>query len=241
MITILFRTLVIYLVLVTIMRLMGKRQIGELELTDLVTTLLISEIASLPITDNNLPVSYALIPMVTLLILEVGSSVVLVRFPKLKAFVSPRPTVIIRKGTLDQKALLSLRISMEELMSEVRQQGYPDLSQISDAIVEKNGKLTLLPKPEYAQPTVGQLGATPENDELMHVVMCNGTYSTAGLKLIGKDRKWLEKEILRRGYTPDRLFCVTANDTGKLYLIPLQQTGQCSNSKDKDTERKNAK
>ena len=222
MITILFRTLLIYLILVIIMRLMGKRQIGELELTDLVTTLLISEIAALPITNQDIPVSYALIPMITLLILEVGSSIILIRFPKLKALVSARPTVIIHNGTLRQKALRSLRISMEELMSEIRQQGYPDLEQVSDAILEKNGKLTILPKPPYAQPTVEQLGATPEKDELMHVVMCNGACNTAGLRLIGKDKQWLEKEIARRGYTPERLFCVTANEAGKIYLIPIQ-------------------
>ncbi len=223
MITILFRTLIIYLVLNVIMRLMGKRQIGELEITDLVTTLLLSEIAALPITDQDIPVSYALIPMTVLLVLEVISSMVLVRFPKLKAFVSARPTVIIQNGTLNQKALLSLRISMEELMSEVRQQGYPDLAQVNSAILEKNGKLTILPKPQYAQPNVGQLRVQPEEDSLMHVVMCNGTCNDAGLKLIGKDKEWLEKEIARRGYTTDRLFCVTANESGKLYLIPLQK------------------
>lgn len=223
MITILFRTLVIYLVLNVIMRLMGKRQIGELEITDLVTTLLLSEIAALPITNQDIPVSYALIPMTVLSTLEVMSSIILVRFPKFKALVSARPTVIIQNGTLNQKALLSLRISMEELMSEIRQQGYSNLAQINSAILEKNGKLTVLPKPQYAQPTVGQLGAQPEEDALMHVVMCNGVCNDAGLKLIGKDRKWLEAEITRRGYSADRLFCVTANDSGKLYLIPIQK------------------
>ena len=121
MTTILFRTLIIYISLILIMRLMGKRQIGELEVTDLVTTLLISEIASLPITNHEIPVLGAVIPMITLLVLEVLSSWVLVRFPRLRGLVSATPTVIIQHGKLDQKALCELRLSVEELMSEIRQ------------------------------------------------------------------------------------------------------------------------
>ena len=226
MITIFIRTLVIYLALNAVMRLMGKRQIGELEVTDLVTTLLISEIAALPITDQDIPIAYALIPMVTLLILEVLSSMILIRFPKFKALVSARPTVIIRNGRLNQKAMLSLRISMEELMSEIRQQGYPDLAQVQHAILEKNGKLTVLPKAQFAQPTNEQLGVKAKDEPLMHVVMCNGVCNAPGLKLIGKDRRWLEQELARRGYSADRLFCVTANDAGQIFLIPKQDIQQ---------------
>ena len=149
MLTILIRTLIVYVVLICIMRLMGKRQIGELEVTDLVTTLLISEIASLPITNQEIPISHALIPMITLLILEVFSSVILIRFPSLKALVSARPTVIIQEGHLKQDALRELRISMDELISEIRQQGFAELSQIDTAILEKNGKLTVLPKGSF--------------------------------------------------------------------------------------------
>lgn len=96
MLTIFVRTLLIYGSLLLTLRVMGKRQIGELEVTDLVTTLLISEIASLPITNQDIPVSYALIPIVTLLILEIFFSVILIRFPRLKGLVSAKPTVIIR-------------------------------------------------------------------------------------------------------------------------------------------------
>ena len=121
MLTIFVRTLLIYAFLLLALRIMGKRQIGELEVTDLITTLLISEIASLPITNQDIPVSYALIPIATLLILEVLFSMVLVKLPRLRGLVSAKPTVIIRHGLLCQRALLSLRISVEELMSEIRQ------------------------------------------------------------------------------------------------------------------------
>ena len=219
MTTILFRTLIIYISLILIMRLMGKRQIGELEVTDLVTTLLISEIASLPITNHEIPVLGAVIPMITLLVLEVLSSWVLVRFPRLRGLVSATPTVIIQHGKLDQKALCELRLSVEELMSEIRQQGLTELSQVECAILEKNGKLTILPKRQFAQPTAEQLNIDATQDELMHIVYCNGVYSKKGLRLIGKDRSWLDSELSRRELNPDALFCVTANESGKLFWI----------------------
>jgi uncharacterized membrane protein YcaP (DUF421 family) len=220
MITILIRTLIIYVTLILIMRLMGKRQIGELEVTDLVTTLLISEIASLPITNQEIPLSYAILPMITLLVLEVLSSVILIRIPALKRIVSASPTVIIQNGVLRQQALKELRISIEELMSEVRQQGLVALNQVAYAILEKNGKLTVLPKAKYATPTLEQMGIDAEDEPLMHVVFCNGAYSKVGLALIEKDRAWLDARLKKEKLETGTLFCVMANRNGELLPIP---------------------
>lgn len=225
MLTILLRTLLIYLILYAIMRAMGKRQIGELEVTDLVTTLLLSEIASLPITNSELPVTHAVIPMITLLFLEILSSVILIRLPKLRPLVSARPTVLIRGGVLDQAALRGLRISLDELMSEVRQMGISSLSQVECAILEKNGKLTIHPKARYAPLTADQLGVEVAEGSLMHIVYQNGDVSRAGLSLIGRDEAWLWGELRRRGRLPNELFCVTANCEGELYLIEKQGCG----------------
>ena len=103
MLTILLRTVIIYAVLIGTMRLMGKRQLGELEVSELVTTLLISEIASLPIGDPSLPVMYAVVPLITILSLEVSLSVLLLKCPRLKGLASARPSVLIRHGHVDQK------------------------------------------------------------------------------------------------------------------------------------------
>ena len=223
MITIVLRTLLIYVFLILTMRLMGKRQIGELEVTDLVTTFLLSEIASLPITNQDIPVAFALVPMVILLSLEVFSSYILVRLPSLKSLLSAPPTVIIHKGKLIQKALYETRITIDELMSEIRQQSLTDLSQVECAILEKNGKLTVLPKAQYAQPNAEQLGISSKDEGLMHIVYSNGIYSDTGLSLIGKDRAWLAGELRKKKLSPRQLFCVTANENGKLYWIKKEK------------------
>ena len=219
MLTVFLRTAIIYFLLILAMRLMGKRQIGELEVTDLVTTFLLSEIASLPITDRNVPLVYAVLAMITLLTLEVLSSYILLRVPRLKGLLSARPTVLIHKGVLDQKAMREVRVSVDELMSEIRQQGLTSLSQVECAILEKNGKLTVLPKPAYAPPTAEQLGIQVSDATLMHIVYMGGAFSDTGLRLIGKDRAWLNGMLERHGVQKSRLYCVTANESGEIYWI----------------------
>ena len=220
MITLIFRTLLVYIFLIIIMRLMGKRQIGELEVTDLVATLLISEIASLPITDPNIPVLHAIVPMIVLLSLEVFSSYILLRAPKLKKFLSASPTILIKDGVLDQAALEASRLSIEELMSEIRQQGLCNLAYVWYAILEKDGQLTILPRARYSPPTQETLNLTSPEESLMHVVFGGGTWNDMGLSLIGKDRAWLEKQMARRGVRIADQFCITANSRGEIYWIP---------------------
>jgi uncharacterized membrane protein YcaP (DUF421 family) len=223
MITLIFRTLLVYIFLIIIMRLMGKRQIGELEVTDLVATLLISEIASLPITDPNIPVLHAIVPMIVLLSLEVFSSYILLRAPKLKKFLSASPTILIKDGVLDQAALEASRLSIEELMSEIRQQGFCSLACVWYAILEKDGRLTILPRARYSPPTQEMLKLTSPEENLMHVVYNGGVWNDMGLLLIEKDREWLEKQMARRGVELADQFCVTANSSGEIYWIPRQK------------------
>ena len=223
MITLIFRTLLVYIFLIIIMRLMGKRQIGELEVTDLVATLLLSEIASLPITDPNIPVLHAIVPMIVLLSLEVFSSYLLIRTPKLKKLLSATPTILIKEGILDQAALVAVRLSIEELMSEIRQQGFGNLAYVWYAILEKDGKLTILPRSRYAPPTQELMNLTSPEESLMHLVYNGNIFNDAGLDLIGKDRVWLEKQMDRRGVSLADQFCVTANAKGEIYWIPKKK------------------
>ncbi len=224
MVTIVFRTLLIYLILLFTMRLMGKRQIGELEVTELVTALLISEIASIPITNQDIPVLHAVIPIFLLLILEVLSSWLPLRLPFLKPVFSPSPTPLIRNGVLCSGAMDANRVSAEELMAEVRQKGFSDLSQIEEAILETNGKVTLFPKPDFGTPTAAQLGLHPKEEPLCHVVFCGGRINKPGLRLIGKDAAWFRRELARRHCTAKSIYCATANSRGDLTLIEKEKS-----------------
>ena len=219
MTVIFIRTLIVYTLLIVIMRLMGKRQIGQLEVTDFVTTLLLSEIATLPIEDPDVPIVNALIPMVTLLTFEVASSTILSRTPKLKNLFSSRPGFLIRRGKLDQKEMMRNRISPDELLSELRQSGYADLSDVAYAIIEQDGRLTVIPRAESRALSPKDININVENDELSHIIIAGGVINEHGLSVTGKSRKWLDGQLEKKGCTAKDVFLMTLGDSGRINII----------------------
>ena len=220
MTTIFIRTIIIYVVLLTSMRLMGKRQLGELEISDLITTLLVSEIASLPITDTNIPVSHAIIPIIVLLSLEVSISTLLSKFPKIKFIFSVRPSTIIRNGNICKKSLEDSRLSFDELFSQLRQQGYDDISQIEYAILEQNGNLTVIPKAKYKPLSPDTIGIKVEETGLFHIIIEHGKINAHGLKQIGYTTEKLKRTLSRLGYTPEDIYLMMINDANETRIIP---------------------
>lgn len=223
MVTVLARTLIIYLVLIIVMRLMGKRQIGELEVSDLVTTFLISEIASLPITDSELPLSHAIIPIITLLTLEVVISMIMSRFPKLKYVFSARPSTLIKDGNISQKAMRDARLSFDELFSELRQQGVDDLSQIKYAILEQNGNITVIQKALYLQPTAEQLHLKPKETGLFHIIIEEGTLNKHGLSSVGISEKSIKSMLAKKGLDIKDIYLMMINDANEAKIIPKEK------------------
>ncbi len=201
------------------MRLMGKRQIGELELSDLVTTLLISELASLPITDNFIPLSHAIIPIITLVTFEVLSSFMVVHFPTLKNFISSRPSVLINKGKPDRRAMLSARISADELISELRQKGVTDLSEVEYAILEQNGKITVVQKAPFKTPTAAQLNIKTKETGISHIVVCEGKINKNSLKSLSISKSDVEKELKKQNVALRDIYIMMIDDAKNVQII----------------------
>ncbi len=220
MVTVLFRTVMIYLLLIIAMRLMGKRQIGELEVSDLVTTFLLSEIASLPISDSDLPISHAIIPIVVLLSLEVIISFLLSRFPRLKNILSARPSTLIRDGIIDQKAMYDARLSFDELFSELRQQGIDDIGELKYAILEQNGSITAVQKARYRQPNAEQLDIKTKETGLFHVVIEHGVKNSHGINDLKLSEDWLSHELSLRGLRTADIYLMLVNDAHEIKIIP---------------------
>ncbi len=223
MLTILFRTVLVYVLLIATMRLMGKRQLGELEVPELVTTLLVSEIASLPIVDKNIPLAYAIIPLVTVLSLEVTLSVILVKFPKLKGMASARPSVLIRRGKLDQKEMRRIRISLDELISEVRQAGVPSLSDVDYAILEQNGKISILTRKEAQPPTAEDLQLSLTDNGIVHALIEDGRPDRHNLDMMQLDDAWLKDTLAQKGLRVEDVFFLGRDDAQNLYWIEKEE------------------
>ena len=222
MLTVFLRTAIIYFLLILAMRLMGKRQIGELEVSYLVTTLLISEIASLPITEPELPLTHAVIPLVLLLSFEVIISFLVSRFPRLK-FLTARPSTLIRNGKISQSAMKNARISFDELFCELRNQGVYDLDEIEYAILEQNGRITVIQKARFRQPSAEDLGLKVKENGLFHIVIEHGRINRHGIDLVGIRESDLRRELKKKKLEVSDVYLMTVNDAGKRTVIPKKE------------------
>lgn len=218
MITILIRTLIIYVSLIMIMRFMGKRQLGELEISDLVTTLLVSEIASLPLTNTDVPLAHAILPILVLTSLEVILSGAQIKIPLLKNLFSIRPAILVRHGVPDRAVMRSVRISSEELLSQLRQKDVTDPHEVEYAILEPNGQISVIKKAREQPPTLEQLDMNVPERGMMHMVICDGKINTRNLTLAGKDERWLEAYLLTKRIGIGDVFLLLVDDSGKTRL-----------------------
>ncbi len=220
MLTILIRTLIIYGSLILTMRFMGKRQLGELEITDLVTTLLLSEIASLPITNVDIPLSHALIPILTLMALEVVLSGLQLKIPGLKRVFSVRPAILVRNGKPDRAAMRAMRISAEELFSQLRQKDVTDPSELAYAILEPSGQISVIKRATERQPTTREMGVNPPETGMMHLIIADGRVNSDNLARAGRDRRWLAEILGAHRLAEEEVFLLLVDDSGGTRIVP---------------------
>ena len=216
MVGIFVRTLVVYVVLMGGMHLMGKRQIGELEVSDLITTLLLSEIATLPIENPGVPVLHAIIPIVTLVTIEVVVAVALCRFPRLRRRMEAPPSILICRGRLDQSQLSRNRLSVEELFAGLRQQGIADPSEAEYVIMEKNGKLSVIPKQANRNATVKDVKGECVERGMMHMIVSDGVVNRTNMALLRRDGTWLSGVLQEHELELSELCYLMCNDVGEV-------------------------
>ncbi|MBE6626784.1 MAG: DUF421 domain-containing protein [Ruminococcaceae bacterium] len=223
MLTIIIRTIIIYFVLVFSVRLMGKRQIGELQVSDFIITIMLSEIAAAPITTKSLPLMHAVVPIVLLLGIEVAMSCLLLKSNRLKRLFYGKPSMLICKGELIQKALRKNRIELDELLSELRQKGCSDISDVNYAILEENGKLSVFPYASKSPATPTDLSLSVIDNGIAHVCIIDGQVIHHNLSLVGWDDSRLNKELQKRKLTLSQVFLLSVNDTGDVTIIKKEE------------------
>lgn len=219
MFTGLLRTIILYLLIIVGIRLMGKRQVGELEPSELVLSLIIADLASVPMQDYGIPLLTGVVPILTLLCLTMILSVLTMKWVGFRALICGRPSVVIRDGVLDQREMARNRLTVDELLEELRCQGYTDLQTVKYAILETNGKLSVLPRAQDRPPTARQLKVTVQEGGLPLVVISDGHVLEHNLKALGHDRPWLDSQLSRRGYKDaGEVFLMLVNEQDSIYL-----------------------
>ena len=224
MLTIFVRTVIIYILLLVVMRLMGKRQLGELEISELVITFLLSEIASLPITNAEKSLWHAIIPIATLASLEIAASFLALKFPKIKRLLSSRPSVIIYKGRIDRREMMRVRISIEELISQIRQNGIFDLDEVDYAILEESGKMSIIPKHKNRQPDFADLNMKCQDSGVMHVIISDGAINKHNLAILNLSEQDINKKLDYASLSLKDVLCMTINDAGATVIVKQDGT-----------------
>ena len=218
MLIVIIRAFILYFVIILAVRLMGKRQIGELQPSELVVTLLLSNIATLPVEDISIPMTMGLVPIFTLVSIDVIVSCLTLRFRGLRRAVSGSAKIIISGGKIDQHVMRELRFTTDDLMAALRSQQIFDLNEVQLAVAETTGTISGYPKKSAQPVTCEDMSIKCENTDPPVMVIADGEVSKAALRYLDLDEKWLDSVIKAKGTTVENVFIMTA-ENGSTYTI----------------------
>lgn len=217
------RALILYMIVIFSVRLMGKRQIGELQPSELVITILVSNIATLPLEDFSIPLMMGIVPILSLVCFEVLMSWGTLKWRRLRRIVSGSPKIIVRDGKIDQHVLRELRFSLDDLMTSLRGSGVFDVAEVQFAIVETTGSISVYPK-FYARPMTNEDAGKHGTDENPpDVIITDGVVIEHGLNAAGLSERWLERLLQKKQLRVQDVFLLTARSTSDYHLIRKEQ------------------
>ena len=198
------RTLILFASIIASLRIMGKRQLGELEISELVVAVMISDVASNPLQDIGIPLLNGLIPIVVLLCCQIIITTITVNSVQGRLFFCGRPNTIIENGVINQTEMKKNRFTLDELTEELRNQGITDISTVQYGVLETGGKLNVILSPSERPATAGQLGIDADDTGYATIVINDGKLLKNNLERIGRDKNWLTKELKKNGVKSEK-------------------------------------
>lgn len=222
---VIIRTLIVYFALVLFMRLMGKRQLSELELPELAVAVLIADLGAHPLQDIGIPLMNGLLPMIVLFCCEVLISGAAMKSPKLRSLLFGRPSFLIMDGKIVQREMRRCRFTPDELAEQLRSNGISDISQVQYAILETDGELNAILYPQYRTATAADLGLSPESGGYPVIVINDGRILSDNLKYLGRNENWLRHELKRWGLgSAQDVYLLVADKRGTTFCAPMEGT-----------------
>ena len=216
---VIIRTIIVFLCIVGAMRIMGKRQLGELELSELVVAVLISNIAAHPLQDIGIPLLNGVLPIAVLLSCELLISWLSLKSDRIRYLLFGKPSILIDHGRIDQKEMKSNRFSLDELSEALRKKGITDISTIRQAILETDGTLNVLQYAGCSPVTPEQLKLEAEDRGMPVTLISDGKIEMPNLRLLGKDSSWLKNKLREAGaQEAAEIYLMTVDAMGGLYV-----------------------
>jgi len=212
-----FRTLILYFLIIIAIRLMGKRQVGEMQPTELVITILVSAVASVPMQDIDIPLAHGVVPILTLIAAEVLISSLSLKWLPFRMLLTGKPVPVIRDGVIDQKAIRKLRLSLDDIFEDLRLKNINDIRQVKHAQVETNGQLSIL-MTSLDSPLTPRTAKIKVSEETpFHIIISDGHVLQENLAALNKSRLWLNRILQGKGvHQPSEVFLLCVNESGDI-------------------------
>ena len=212
-----FRSIILYIIVLIVMRMMGKREIGQLQPFELAISIMIADLATIPMTDTGIPIGNGIVPILGLLVMHLLISLINLKSTKLREIICGKPRILIYRGKIQEKAMIKERFTINELQERIRSQNVVNLGDVEYAILETSGQITVIEKPNKRQAIPEDFGIMPEYEGIPYDLVVDGKVMYQNLKEIGKDYNWLKKEVNKFKFNPEEALVVTIDGKGQIF------------------------
>ena len=217
------RSIILYTMLILAIRLMGKRQIGQMEPSEFVVAMLVADLAAIPMQNNAIPLVNGLVPMLTVMALELILSHLALKSIRLRKLLCGKPVILIDNGRIIQENLRRTQVTLDELSGHLREKEVLDIQSVQFAILETNGNLSVFPYPAEQPAIARDAGIKASKQYLPITLISDGRLLTDNLKMAKKDGAWLHRVLRQRNATVEGTWLLTVDEAGHLYYIPKEE------------------
>ena len=220
-----FRTIVLYILVLIVMRLMGKREIGQLQPFELAISIMIADLATIPMAEIGIPITNGIIPILGLLVMHLIISIINMKSIKAREIICGKPRILVYRGKIDEQALKKERFTVNELEERLRGNNIINLGDVEYAILETSGQVTIIPKPNKRPTTPEDFNIEPKYEGIPYDLVVDGKVMYKNLEKIGKNYVWLKKQTEKFGIKPEEALVVTMNGDNQFFCQPLEKKG----------------
>lgn len=211
------RSIVLYIIVLIVMRLMGKREIGQLQPFELAIAIMIADLATIPMADTGIPLGNGVVPILALLLMHIIISIINIKSMYARKIICGRPSILIFRGKIDEKQMKKERFTINELQERLRAQNVINIGDVEYAILETSGQITVVQKPNKRNCIPEDFGIMPNYEGVTYDLVIDGKVMNENLRKVGKDYNWLNKEIKKFGYAPEEALIVTLDGNSQIY------------------------
>ena len=217
MLIVFLRSIVLYIIVLLVMRLMGKREIGQLQPFELAIAIMIADLAAVPMAETGIPISNGIIPILGLLVMHLIISFLNLKSMKIREILCGKPAILIYRGKIDEKVLKKERFTLNELQERLRSSNVVNLGDVEYAILETSGQVTVIQKPDKRTTTPKDFNIIPEYEGIPYDLVVDGKVMYKNLKTIGKDYNWLKKQVNKFNMEPEEALIVTFDGGSQMF------------------------